>query len=820
MRAPVLSVVMLSLVLAGGCAEKPQEAASRAQVSPIAPLLDWSSVAGRNPPGRASDDDAKPAKAKGAAAAVPVAIGEKEPAPAPSRAGAVNSSVRHALFTRLPKDALLVIDLPDVASLRSGFQASELGRLMQQPQIRTKLVEMQAQWDKGLDQARKEVPELAPALELLPKLGGRLVIAVSGLTAESLAASPADMPWCICVVYDAGEQADRVAEVCAPLFSSLAKQHKWPLLEKQEPAWGCEIGDTRFMLDFERIGNQFELHLGGRNSVMRELIALRKRTELGSFYAARVAKDASNVEALGASELAEVHLQLTSLWEALCAGGNRDDIRALSRTGLMQLHGASIAVGRTKSGLAEALTLHSPAGIDLITHLLTGQPMDTTLARCVPAGLPNAGLYGFDGTRVVADLCLMMPREAQSGLVRALAEFRRNLGVDFERDLLSNIGPTIALATSGFSLFDQGLPRIPDVFLALQLADATRAQSALTALVLASGKSDAVQGEFVDGLRVNSITIPLEGIASELKLNWCISDSVFFASTRMELLQEALRGLHNHDISNAGLRAAIEKAGNESFAASFTRGDANTPDAITIGRRTNAGLELTSSDGVAMQSTVASMFCLGIASSVAIPSLLKLRHDANEQAASSRLVVINDAETMARAGNLIDADRDGRGESLFLQELCGANALRSGAKALSEPWLANDFEWVSAEVGLKSGFCFRVDLPSTDGGGVSSVAALAKHPLALDSAEERCVAYAWPVDLEHGSAVFVFDSEGGLYRSDNRGEGQHYAGDRAPATGAHWTDAGKPGEATRYVGRDGGIWLRLRPLADREPTTR
>lgn len=766
-------------------------------------MLDWSKVAGRS---LKPQTDVEPA--------APVAKGTKETTPVMRTFSNVKPSERHALFTRLPKDALLVIDLPDLAALRDAFKASAFSRLYTEPKAQAQVAQMLLAIANGFDQLRQQSPELTAAVELLPQLNGHVAMSVSGLTAETLATSPGDLPWVVTVIYDAGEQADHVAEIAAPLISALAIKRKATLVEKSEPAWGCEIIDGRFKLEFERIGNVFELRAGGRNCVIRELAAARKRTDDTSFFSTRVATEASSVESLGAKEVAEVHLQLLPMWDVISASGDGSDTRVLARTGLTRVFGASMAIGRTKQGLAEAFTLHSPEGVDLITHVLTGQPMQTSLARCVPADLANAGLYTFDGSRVMADLCLLLPSEAQSGLVRALTEFRREYGVDLEKDLLANIGPTIALATSGLPHFDQGEKSFPRFLIACQLVDQARAQHTLNAFAVASGQSGEVQSETINGVHVSSLLIPLDGLAQDLELHWCIRDSVLFASSGTELLREALLGMQRHDITHVGLRGALANAGAECFAAGFSAGDENSPDAITHIRRTSAGLELTSSDGAAMQSTIFTLFSLGVASSLAIPKLMHLRLEANEASAAATLVVINDAQIRARMQVALDEDGDGLGESLFLPELCGDSPLRGGSPPPAKPWVDFKFEWVAPGVGAMRGFRFCVDLPSAGGLGVRSLGALAENPVSVDGSEERCAAYAWPMDQSTGSSVFVFDSQGGLYRSDNRGAQQHYVGDRAPEMGAHWTADGRPGKTTRYIGRDGGVWLRLRGLDD------
>jgi hypothetical protein len=74
--------------------------------------------------------------------------------------------------------------------------------------------------------------------------------------------------------------------------------------------------------------------------------------------------------------------------------------------------------------------------------------MDRALARCVPARFDNATIFAFDGTRVIPDLCLLMPAPIQSELVRGLSSLRTETGVDLERDVLGNFGPSVLFATS------------------------------------------------------------------------------------------------------------------------------------------------------------------------------------------------------------------------------------------------------------------------------------------------------------------------------------------------------------------------------------
>ena len=295
-----------------------------------------------------------------------------------------------------------------------------------------------------------------------------------------------------------------------------------------------------------------------------------------------------------------------------------------------------------------------------------------------------------------------------------------------------------------------------------------------------------------------------------LELHWCAVGGKLIASTRIELIGEALRGLRDHVVAHPGLRAALTRADSNCFAVGFTSGESGTPDSTAFGRKTSAGLEWTASDGNALQSTMLALFSAGLFSSLAGPTLLERRIESNESATRANLVVVADAQAMACKNAVLDEDRDGRGECLFLPELCAAENLRGSDKPLGDPWLANDFEWIAPGVGAAHGYRYRIDLGAAEDGSVCSVAGLKSQEVAIDAAEKEFVVYAWPTEAGSGSQVFVFDSKTGLYCSDNRAAGQHYLGERAPKPGAHWTEQDAPSGVRRHLGRDGGMWLRLR----------
>lgn len=795
MRVPVWLLLGVPLVALGACSHEASEAPRRAQVVRITPLKDWSSLAAHT-----SDDGvhSKPGTPG-------ISAGESK-----ARKGSdVVAPRQHSLYTRLPKDALLVVHVADVSLLPDLFEASELGRLYSQPESQGAAQQALTLIQARVGDLRSRAVEFDALMDSLPSLGGEAAISLSGLTAESLAASPSARLWVVTVVYAAGDEADLVAKALGPLLARFAAGHEWSLVEKSVPAWGYEISAGTFVVDLERHGDVFELRFGGRAAVARELAALRKRDEGNSFYNSRLPLESSRVEALGAQPLLEAHLQLTSLWDALQAGGDRSDQRTLARTGMTQFFGASLEIGRTMHGLAEVLTLHSPAGVDLITHALTSQPLGLELARALPAQLSNVGLYSFNGTRLIPDLCLMIPSRAQAALMRAISEFRLKAGVDIEKDLFGNFGPTIAFASNGLMAGLDSSGKFPPLLVACDLRDPERAQRTLDALFLTCAGSVEEREQVLEGVRVRSLEFSQDGIEAQLELHWCVGDGKLLACTDIDLLGEALHGLRDHVVAHPGLAAALARGDSNCFAVAFTSGESGTPDSTLFGRRTNAGLEWTASDGNALQSTILALVSAGLYSSLAAPSALELRIDTNERAVRSDLGVVADAQAMACKNVVLDEDGDGRGEFLFLPELCAAENLRGGDGPLGDPWLDNGFQWVASGIGARHGYRYRIDLRAMAGGSVSSVAGLESGKVAIDAAEQDFVVYAWPTEAGSGSHVFVFDSEIGLYSSDNRGAGQHYLGERAPTAGAHWNEQGLPNPARRYLARDGGTWLRL-----------
>jgi type II secretory pathway pseudopilin PulG len=394
-------------------------------------------------------------------------------------------------------------------------------------------------------------------------------------------------------------------------------------------------------------------------------------------------------------------------------------------------------------------------------------------------------------------------------MVREIANFRRDVGVDLEKDVLAVFGPTFVLATSAAqsTLFDS---KLPDLFVACQLSDAGRATRSLNALLVASGHFAAVRQQVLEGQRIQSLELDPNSSLGLRSVHWCVEGNTLLASNELSLLREGLRGLRGSGIAHVGLKRALAQRQEGTFSAAFTQGDAQRPDSIMLGRRTLAGLQLTSSDGSAAQATAAAMLVAGAASAVAIPNLLEARLLANEKAAISSLSAIHSAQSMARADKQLDVDGDGRGEFLFLDELAGAAPLRTGGPPLADPWLDRGFRFEAPGIAVKTGYRFRVDLRQDYGGSFWSAQDAGANRVSTDLAEQGFVVYAWPERADSGRWAYVLDSQTGLYSTDNKAPQQAYAGANGPKSAAHQASEGFSNDAVRLIGRDGGTWLRLR----------
>jgi type II secretory pathway pseudopilin PulG len=259
-------------------------------------------------------------------------------------------------------------------------------------------------------------------------------------------------------------------------------------------------------------------------------------------------------------------------------------------------------------------------------------------------------------------------------------------------------------------------------------------------------------------------------------------------------------------------RDALARAGSNVWSVGVTAARGGLPPTIAYGRWTASGLSVESRDGSGALTTEGIVEGLAILSSVAIPSLLEARTDANEKAAVATLRSISSAQAMASTSAVLDLDRDGGGEYLFLDELCGVKNLR-GTDYKCEPALLSS-KWDQAGGGVitRSGYAYRIDLPSRDGRMISTSTAPNGRDVSAEDAEIEYVVYAWPLAAGNtANHVFVLDQEGDLWVSDNSGRRQGYSGLANPPPHDAWDSAWgiAASEKTRFTDVNGSTWSRI-----------
>lgn len=219
----------------------------------------------------------------------------------------------------------------------------------------------------------------------------------------------------------------------------------------------------------------------------------------------------------------------------------------------------------------------------------------------------------------------------------------------------------------------------------------------------------------------------------------------------------------------------------------------------------------------------------------AAPGVVEGGRRAVARSAIAHLRDIVFAQDIARQQAFVDPDGDGIGSAVSLWALAGHTPSRGEtAGGTKTPRLLQRFQHKAVgegdaakalganELVIYDGYVFAVYLPAKDGGAVTSSMAGAK--VDDERAEQRFVAYAWPLEKGHAEHAVVFiDEHERILISDNEGEAQNYFGlDRPPAFNAAltggWSSApaviGKAirngGTSDEGSGKDGGVWRRWR----------
>jgi hypothetical protein len=196
------------------------------------------------------------------------------------------------------------------------------------------------------------------------------------------------------------------------------------------------------------------------------------------------------------------------------------------------------------------------------------------------------------------------------------------------------------------------------------------------------------------------------------------------------------------------------------------------------------------------------------------------RRQANESAAIATLKNLSSAQAQMQASGRIDTDGDAAGEYGFLAELSGGIEVRKderggvGKERMRPPVLSGAFKNVVGGVVIRSGYCFCVFLPGTDGTpvGEAKTGGGKGCPIKADWAEVVWCAYAWPLSYGKGGSMVFFVDQSGDVLAANNATTRYSSPDRRPNPQAAYraTEAknARMGDrsAANHLGRDGNFW--------------
>jgi prepilin-type N-terminal cleavage/methylation domain-containing protein len=171
---------------------------------------------------------------------------------------------------------------------------------------------------------------------------------------------------------------------------------------------------------------------------------------------------------------------------------------------------------------------------------------------------------------------------------------------------------------------------------------------------------------------------------------------------------------------------------------------------------------------------------IAIIASIAIPNLLSARLNANESSAISTCRNISSAQSQLHASGAIDCNANGQGEYGFFSEMSGQQGVRTGnpdnaggcsvsTVRVTPPVLSAAFGAVNASGHVvRSGYVFRLSLPSTSKDFLHEQAMGAYPAVSPSQAEVLWCVYAWPATYGNsGKRTFFINQQGDVLSTNN-----------------------------------------------------
>jgi hypothetical protein len=741
---------------------------------------------------------------------------------------------RGTLFSRLPRTSLFALRLPDVSRVAEAYRRSALSSLLGGALF----AGQRTQIDEMLAHAKAELlPRLGDPETLLKdlrSLKGEFVLAIpsfdfSALAGGAMGAGPsARRPaFTIAALYQAGASAetfqallDQVFALSQTLDGHGGLENDLPVANAGTTTWLRRRRDDKCSVTLARDGDLFSLTITTYPPALAASQSLSALPLDESFNAADLVRATQDSAAEGGKPVAELFVNLAPVWSAVALALPPDAKEPLTNSGLTSIGGISLTSSLSAKGLDESFLFHSPGGRDLLSRFCASRPLVSAVTRWLPADFANASIFSLDFAALFDGVRGLVPAPARKSFDDGMAQMRKETGIDLRGDVFGNVGPTFAVASHG-SFENAAAGGEFEWICAIDLQDAVRARRALEKFLRESGLASQVRNETIEEFAASSTELPPipTPVGSPIYLTpaWLIDEhSLVLASKPATLRKAAVAAKESH--AAGALRVALDGAGDGAFAVSLQPG-AGEAVATTVGRRTPAGLLLSSRDGNGTMTTGAAVWAGAVGAAVALPKMLEGRVASNEGVAVETLRAIWKAEIDLRTSQMIDLDNDGKGEFGTLAELAGSQPMRG--RAGPAPLLDASFAPDAAGVLLRGGYLYRVDLPTKTGGGVSVVnprmtsgAASGPTTVSNDLAEQQFIAYAWPaLPQGAGARAFVIDATGAVYFTKNDGEQQNYSTTHAPKhDAALLRDAADKVKGVTAVrrGHDDGIWLEYR----------
>lgn len=208
---------------------------------------------------------------------------------------------------------------------------------------------------------------------------------------------------------------------------------------------------------------------------------------------------------------------------------------------------------------------------------------------------------------------------------------------------------------------------------------------------------------------------------------------------------------------------------------------------------------------------------IAILATLALPSLLGSRINANEAAAATTVRQIVQSQLVFVNRKAADLNKNGAGEFGTFGEMSGNVPVRaaSGGTKYLDPSVINPSFRAIAPTGemFRSGYYYRIYLPGPGGEGTLELpGGGAAATIDTDKAEQMWCVYAWPQDYGvTGRRTFFVNQNGDILWT----ESSAYSGPAAPIPpGAAFADGGPVVNidgiiAVNEPGRDGNTWTVL-----------